>query len=715
MSGSLFSSSWYRVAALKPRLRSHTDIQRHYYRGQAWYVLQDHSSRRFHRFTPAAFLLINLMDGKRSVEHIWQLAADQLGDDSPTQDEMIQILSQLHAADVLQCDISPDSEELFRRHQRKKKQQWKQMFSNPLSIRLPLFDPEKMLRRWLPVVKPVFSGWGLLVWSIMLLVAILVAAENWSSLTDNVIDRVLSADNLLILWLTYPIVKALHELGHAFATKVWGGEVHELGIMLLVLVPIPYVDASASSAFRDKRQRIIVSAAGMMVETTLAALALFVWVSVEDGLVSSIAYNIMLIGGISTVLFNGNPLLRFDGYYMLADAVEIPNLGGRSRQHLIYLFQRYLFGMDSAQSPAHTQGERNWFIAYGILSFLYRIVIMITIILYIATQFLVIGILLAIWAALTQAVIPLFKLVGFLLFSPTIARARARAITTSGTLVAGLTAIALFLPVPLGSKAQGIISLPEQAYIHTATDCFITDILAEHNTIVSENAPLLKCDDPFLRLNAKVLEAKRDELHASLQNAMVTDRVKTEIIKEELSSVEAELALANERLQQRIIQSPIAGTFVLPEADDLLGRYIKQGVLIAYVIDPDSLTIQTVIGQDTIALVRQNTQAVEARLAGHIMQPIMTTIKRQIPGALDELPSKALGSEGGGAIAVDPTDNRGLRPLTKTFQVDLEFNAMSSLAYMGKRVYVRFNHGNEPLARRWYRAFRQLFLRQFNV
>ena len=137
-------------------------------------------------------------------------------------------------------------------------------------------------------------------------------------------------------------MKALHECGHGFATKVLGGEVHEAGIILLALMPVPYVDASAASAFRSKGQRVLVGAGGMLVELFLASLALFVWLLVEPGPVRAVAWNVMLIGGVSTLVFNANPLLRFDGYYILADAIDIPNLGSRANAWLGWTAERHL-------------------------------------------------------------------------------------------------------------------------------------------------------------------------------------------------------------------------------------------------------------------------------------------------------------------------------------------------------------------------------------
>ena len=180
------------------------------------------------------------------------------------------LLGQLHAADILQCDLTPDALEVFHRHRHKQRQDWKQRVLNPMSLRLPLWDPDRFLLRWLPYLRPVFTWAGLAVWLLVVATGVVLAGLHWESITADIVDRVLNPWNLVIMFFTYPCIKLLHEFGHAFATRLWGGEVHEMGIMFLVLMPIPYVDATASAGFREKHRRLAVSAAGMMVELFLA-------------------------------------------------------------------------------------------------------------------------------------------------------------------------------------------------------------------------------------------------------------------------------------------------------------------------------------------------------------------------------------------------------------------------------------------------------------
>ena len=431
MSESPFSPAWYRCAGLKPQLRSHARIHRHEYREELWYVLEDLSSGRFHRFTPPTYFVIGLMDGSLTVEEIWRHALEELGEDAPTQGEMIQLLAQLHGSDALQTDVPPDVLELFTRHNRQRRAKWKQRLLNPLAVRIPLFDPERFLVRLMPLVRPLFGWFGAALWLSVVALGLASLLAHWSELTEDVADRALSVTNLFALWLVYPLVKALHEFGHAFATKRWGGEVHEIGIMLLVLFPVPYVEASSASAFQSKWQRMLVGAAGILVELFLAALAMLVWVNVESGVVSTVAYNVMLIGAVSTLFFNGNPLLRFDGYYVLADAIEMPNLAMRSKRYLAYLVQHYLFGVSDAKSPATRRDERAWLLLYGVASFCYRMFIMFFIVLFVAGKYFIIGALLAVWAVVMQIVVPFAKMLSFLVTSPQLRRSRARAVVVS--------------------------------------------------------------------------------------------------------------------------------------------------------------------------------------------------------------------------------------------------------------------------------------------
>jgi len=715
MSHQLFSPSWYRVASLTPRLRPHAHIHRHQYRGETWYVLQDLASERFHRFSPAAYFVIGLMDGKHTVQQIWDRALAQLGDDAVAQDEVIQLLGQLHGADVLQCDVPPDTAELFRRRERQEQRALMKRVFSVFAWQIPLFDPERLLGSLLPFVRPFFGWFGFVLWCLVVGIGVVTATAHWRELSENVLDRVLLPENLLMIWLVFPVLKLFHEFGHAFAVRTRGGEVHEMGIMILVLTPVPYVDASSAWAFRSKWQRLAVGAAGMMVELFLASIALLLWLSVEPGIFRALLYNVMLIAGISTVLFNANPLLRFDGYYMLMDWLEIPNLRTRSTQYFVYLCEKYLFNRSETEPPLATAGERAWFVGYGVSSFCYRILLIVAILIFLGEQSLLLGVLFAAFTAIAWFVVPAGKIAHYLLNSPKLRRVRGRAITASGLIAAAVLALVFAVPLPLRTTAEGVVWLPEEGFARAGADGFVSRVVAVPGTWVKPGDVLIETNDVELLTEVKVLEARFVEMEARYREQAVSDRVKAAILEEERRFAQQNLERARERAGELAIKAKTEGEFVLPRAPDMPGRFVKHGELLAHVVNVEAIIVRAIVSQQDIDLVRNATKRVDVRLAEHVTDSVRASLKRVVPSASDQLPSAALGTQGGGVVAVDPSDRDGRKTLQKYFQVDVELPVKDRRLHVGGRAYLRFDHGWEPLGSQWYRRARQLFLSRFNV
>jgi putative peptide zinc metalloprotease protein len=715
MSGSIYSPSWYRVSTLRPSLRGHADIHRHHYRGDLWYVLQDRAAGNHHRLTPATYFVVGLMNGERTVDEIWRQAVERLQDDAPTQDEIIGLLGQLHSSDVLRCDVTPDALELFRRYKKQRKLFWKQRMASPLSVRIPLWDPDRFLRRTLPVVQPLLGWVGVFVWLGVVGFACVQAGIHWNEITGNFIDTALAPENLVATLLVYPVVKALHELGHAYITRNWGGEVHEMGLMFLVFVPVPYVDASSAWSFREKRKRMLVGAAGIIVEVFLASLALMVWLAVEPGAVRTVAYSVMLIGGVSTILFNGNPLLRFDGYHIFADAVEVPNLGNRSNKFLLYLLQRYVLRVRKASSPVTAPGERFWLPVYGIAALIYRLFIMAAIVVFVASKFFFVGVLIALWSLMSIVVLPVWKAIRFFTSSPTLARQRSRATSAGAVALVIVVLLLCVFPAPLRTQVEGVVWLPEQAMIRAGTAGNVKRVIVAPNTRVEAGDPLFELEDPFLPLRVELLESRLEELQITQTLYRETDLLMARNTREQIVEVRENLRLARERLGELVVRAPTAGLFVVPGDTDLPGRFIRQGELIAYILEPDEFLVRAVVPQHAVALVRQQTKSVELRLSGAVSAVIDSVIERQVPGALDKLPNAALGSMGGGDIPVDPRAGDALTTFQGVFQLDLDLPQAVTGEIVGNRVFVRFDHGTEPVAFQLYRGVRRLLLRQFNV
>lgn len=715
MSTSLYSSHWYRVTTLKPALNDATEITRHVYRRQPWYLLKSRLNGKCHRFNAAAYHLIGQMDGHRTVQQIWENAVERSDEAPPTQDEVIRLLSRLHQADLIQADTLPGSAYPALQSQRSSPGNWKQRVSNPFAFRFPIWDPDRFLDKWAYLTKPLFTRLAFAFWMLIVMSAVIMAGSHWQDLSGRLSDRLLAPHNLLLLWLVYPLMKILHEFGHAFAVKKWGGEVHEMGIVLVALTPIAYVDASASAAFPDKRQRMAVAGMGVMAELLMASVALFVWLNVEPGVISAVAFNIMLIGGVSSLLINGNPLLHYDGYYLLSDLLEIPNLGGRSKRYLGYLAQRYLAGSDAAASPVTASGEKGWFLVYGPAAFCYRIVVLMGLALFVSGRFLGIGIMIALWGMVSAVFVPAIRSLKQFLGSPAALSRRSRLMGLGSTLALGAVLFLFVLPMPLSTSTQGVVWLPEQSMIRAGTGCEVVRLLVPAEQFVDKDTPLIRGVDPFLGARIEVYQARLAELYAAYHAQPLYERQKRRMILDDIAAAKADLQNAREKQEHLLIRSPARGRLVLTDARHLLGSFVQKGDLLGYIVSDHQPLVRTVVRQKDIGLVRQRITGVAVRLADQSQRTMRASIDRFGPAGQLALPSAALGMKGGGEIPVDPSDAEGLQPLDEIFQVDLRLPQAIRNPHIGVRAYVRFEHGTMPLAMQWYRQLRQLLLRRFYV
>ncbi|MDV7141582.1 efflux RND transporter periplasmic adaptor subunit [Tropicimonas sp. TH_r6] len=708
------SGSWYRVSAFRPRLRGHASIYRHRYRGEIWYVLQDRASGRFHRFTPDAHRLIAMMDGKRTLEEIWEDACTHLRIDAVTQEELVRLVGQLYTADVLQGDVPSDIAELSERGRRFRRQKVVRSVLNPLALRVPLMDPDDFLSATMPLVRPLFSWFGVLLFFGVVIYGAVLVALNWDPLTENVVDRVLATENLILILLAYPAVKALHELGHAWTIKRWGGSVHEIGVMFLVFMPVPYVDASDSIAFREKWRRALVGAAGILVEIFLAALAMIVWAGAEDGIVRAFAFNVMLIGGVSTLLFNGNPLLRFDGYYVLCDVLEIPNLGQRANKYIGYLVQRYGFGMKWVESPANAPGERGWFVFYGLAAFIYRLFITFSIVTLVASRFFVIGVILATWAVFLMLVLPVLKMIWFLFTSPALRRQRGRALAVTGGGLALVLGLLMAVPLPHSTLVEGIVQPEADAIVNATSEGIVAELIVEPGDRVEANAPIVRLEDPLIEARRAVLEARIVEIERRLAAESVFDRTAARILEEELAAARADLALTETRIAELTLTARRDGIVILPNASDLPGSFVRRGQGIAVVAGFTDPLVRVVVPETRADLVRADTQALELRFASRPERVWTARIDRVFPTLTRQLPTLALSTEGGGRIALDPASPQGRPQAFEGFyQLDLRLEDPVAVGTYGDRVLVRFAHSDSPLVLRLYRGATQVFLKYF--
>lgn len=722
---SLLSQHWHAVRGLRPRLREGIQVLPRRLRGRAWVLLYEPVSQRFTRITPQLWRVLQLLDGIRTLDEVWDAACaatalpaqDDGHEPAGTigQNELVQLLGRLYANDLLQTQVSPDAKEVFERYRRQRATRLKQSLLNPMSLKFPLLYPDAWFTRHAGMAGWLFSYGMLAMWMLLVLPAAVLALQNWSALTNNLSDRVLSSQNLVVLWLTYPVVKSIHEWAHGMAVKAWGGTVREIGLMLVLFTPVPYVDATSSYRFPSKWARAAVAAAGIMAELLVGALALYVWLLSEPGLVKAVAFNVVLIAGVSTLVVNGNPLMRYDGYFVLCDILELPNLGQRATQYWTYLSDRYLFRSMDAQPPLGAERERAWLFLYGLFAPIYRIFVSIGLIWFVAGEYFIVGVLMAMGSAWMSLVMPLWRAWRHVSKGASLARHRERAQGRLAWIVAAVLLLLCALPLPFYSLHEAVVWLPDEAIVRADMPGHVTHLDVQARQTVKAGEPLLSTDNPELRVDWQVATAQADGLRARIRQTEVDDQVQAEGLRRELSAVEAKETELARKVETQTLKARQAGLWAPAKPTALSGRYVRRGEVVGYVVNGPSRLLRVAVTQEDMHLIQSRVAHVDARLVRDMAQAVSARISRQIPGGSDQLLSPALGTNGGGAIVVDPSQREGTKALARVFDLEVELARPASGAVFGDRAYVRFDLGWAPLAWQWALRLQQLFLSRFYV
>jgi len=583
-------------------------------------------------------------------------------------------------------------------------------------MRFPLLDPDQFLLRTMPLARAIISPLGALLWFAIVGGAIKVVLDHWSVLKEQS-QGVLAPGNLFLLYAGMVLVKTVHEFGHAYFCRRFGGEVHVMGIMLMIFTPMPYVDATSSWSFRKRWQRVLVGAAGMIVELFLAALMTFVWANSGPGTLHSLAYNMMFVASVSTVVFNVNPLLRYDGYYILSDLIEIPNLFQKSLMHLKHLAERYLFGVTKSESPSHSRREQTWLTVYGICSNVYRVVVFSGILLFVADRFLLIGIIMAAVCAVSWVMVPTIGFIKYLAASPALERQRWRAVTVSAVLAAVLVILLDVIPFPNHFRAPGVLKAREWTEVLNESPGKVESVLAPTGTHLTVGQPLVQLRNEPLELELKAARAAYAEVEARIREARQDDTANLKPLQSRLESAEKRVQRLERDRTALTIRARQAGTWVAPQLHELTGRWLVRGTALGMIVDPSGFEFEATVAQeDGDSLFAHKLLHAEARLLGESEHVLTLGALTIVPAEQSRLPSPALGWNAGGELRVAHDDPQGLHAVDPFFEVLAPVTASGDAALLhGRAGKIRFNLEPEPLLPRWLRRLNQLLQRRYQL
>eukprot|EP00752_Nemacystus_decipiens_P015226 g13559.t1 len=699
---------------------------RQHYRGRRWIVLRDPMTNKFYRLDANNYKMIGLLDGRRTVDQAWKLVSEQLGHDAPTQGEIIQLLGQLYTNNLVEADLPADAAGMFDRYKKRKQREVRGYLASILFARIPLFDPDRILDRVTPVLGWLFGPVGLLLW--LGLIGYALFALAGSGRADMIIGQalgdpasgmegVLAPSNLWLLYVGMLIVKLLHELGHGVACKRFGqrrhtgGEVHTVGVMLIAFIPIPYVDASSSWSLRSKWHRAFIAAAGMYVELAVAAVALLVWVQTDvHSALHQLAYNIIFIASVTTLLFNANPLIRFDGYYILSDLIEMPNLAQRSKDYLYYLVKRFAYKVRQPHNPSHGLAERPVLVIYGVLSFFYRIFITVTIVWFVMDKLFFIGAAMAVMAIVGFAIVPIVKLIKYLATNPELTRTRRRSVAWSAATACGLVVLFGVLPIPEWKTAPGLVEAADQRELFVQTEGQLVYLMPTGSQIVEADRVIARSENPELATERETINARIAMLNAQYNQRLAEGQNAAAVaVGDQVAALEARLIDLDRREANLTLRAPFPGRWSSPQLDGWEGVYAQAGESLGRLVNDETLHIVVLADQNIGPRLRNELklgEPVRVRLRGEPGREVVGTITRFIESGQQRLPSPALGLGGGGEMVTDPDDPNAQQTARAYFEVhlDVDRDLAAAAGYRpGQAVAARFSLPSRPIASQAYR------------
>ena len=715
--GRTFSESWHRVAHVRAHLRRSVTAQRQYFRGEAWVVLSDRFGSDWFRVSPDAYNFLCRLSPERTIDEAWNESLEADSRLSLTQEEVVQLLGQLNLANLLQYDRSDSSASLFERFSKRSAQELRALLMGFLSIKIPVLDPDRWLERALPLIRMIYSRAGLMVYLLLLALGAKFLMDDSARLFDQSAG-VLSPSNLPLLYLGFLLSKTLHEFSHAAMCKRFGGEVHKLGIMLLIFAPMPYVDATSAWGFRSRAERVLVGAAGVIAELALAALAAIFWSQTAPGTLNSLAYNVMFVASVSTVVFNLNPLMRFDGYHMLVDLLDVPNLFQRSREQLRYIGERHILGLPFAQPAARTPTESVLLPLFGVLSMGYWILLMSTIIFFIAGEYLDLGIALALLMVFTSLVLPLFKFAKYLVTSPALGFYRPRAIAISGAVVAVAFGVFGLIPVPDHVRVNGVVEASQSRQLHSDSDGFLAELLAQPGTLVQPGQALLRLRNDELAFDIRSVDMQLEQLLAQETLALTEAVADLQAIARQREAVEQTRAELLRRQEALLVRTPVGGIWSASDLDAGRGQWLGRGAVLGTIVHEGAWRFVAVLPQVASHVFQDPIVTTEVRLRGQEEHNIRTLSTVVMPFEQGHLPSRALGMAGGGDVAVSSSDPNGLTSAEPFFRIESVLPADLSdgpQLLHGRVGTMRITLANRPLLVQWERQARQYLQRKFRV
>lgn len=728
---------------LSLRVRPDLTVRQQRYLGEAYWVVKEPVGLNYFRFHEEEFAILQMLDGQISLEEIKDQFEQEFAPQKITYQDLQQFIGMLHRSGLVISESAGQGRQLRKRRDEKKRKELLGKMSNIFAIRFRGIDPERFLNWSYPMVKWMFHPavvFFCLALAVSALLLVIIQFDIFRSRLPT-FHEFFGRGNWLYLAITMGVVKVLHELGHGFSCKHFGGECHEIGVMILVFTPCLYCNVSDSWMLPSKYRRAMIGASGMYVEMILASIATFLWwFSDPTTLINQLSLSVMFICSVSTLVFNGNPLLRFDGYYILMDLAEIPNLRQKSTEVLKRFMVHLCLGLEQPENPFLPESNRFLFGLYTVAAVVYRWVVVFSIVWFLNMVLepyglKVLGQLLAAVGFFGLVVQPLYRLGKFFYTPGRMHKVKRLNLITSIAVVGTVLGLVIFLPLPYSINCAFQIAPRDAAPVYVDVRGQVEAIHVEDGAVVQAGDPLLTLRNHDLELAVIDLQGEltvaRERLRGLERRSHVDDTAGMQIqqAREIEATIEKQLQEKQQELSRLNIVAPVDGivlpveTKQLPNEEGRLPQWsgspldpknlnasYQPGELICRVGDPQSLEAELVVDQANIDLLDQAMarQAQPIAVLQFDAFPGRTLTSRVVDVARDEIRamSPTLSSRAGGDVSTQQDRGSGqLRPLSTSYQARVPLDDQEDL----RGLLTIGQHGSAKVYTRWQSLGQRLY------
>lgn len=669
---------------IKLKMRGDLTAHRQIYQGQVYWVVKEPVGLNYFRFPEDSYFVMRHLDGENNLEQIEAAYNEEFAPRKLTIDKLQSFIGSLHKAGLLQAVSTGQGPELLKRRTKTRRQKLLSQWGNVLAMRFRGIDPERILNVLNPYFSWLFSFPAMCFVLFAGFLALMSIFVNWEQFMARLpsFNQFFEPISWVFLALVLAFTKILHEFGHGLSCKKFGGECHEMGFMLLVLTPCLYCNVSDSWTLANKWHRAAIGAAGIYVELILATIATFLWWHTEPGLLNQLCLQMMTICSISTVLFNGNPLLRFDGYYILSDIMEVPNLQQKSSQALYNLMKRHLLGIENLNEQMMPTRNLFGFALYAIASIIYRWFIVIVILLFLNKVFepyglKVVGQIIAVMSLGMMVGMPMYKLYKFLKNPGMRYQIKMRRALISGGVIALVVVIVLSIPFPYYVYCDFTVRGKESENVYVQTAGEIQSVLVSQQDYVKAGEEILVLENyqlqgELVRIRSRL--AEKEAQRRALELRSIADKTVSSqlvVVQTELQSLRELEAKTLEKVEQLTVRAPRDGKLMpVVEAQNQgeseiaapmavfepknNNAWLSMGMPVCAVGDPESLEAVMAIPEERVAFVQPGMKVkIKAyAYAGKTIKTVVADVGRQaIAPPTQEQPQSGLGAMAQAAIS----------------------------------------------------------------